>query len=154
MPIDKEYDVSDEVKEVALKVLKNDREKIAADYDQLNIIYMKVFPNISKTTAGLCIKSGKLLKYFSEADVIIQVSGELWDQLNEETRYTLMLHEMKHVGIGYKKNGRMVIYLNSHDVQDFSDIITKYGINWIENIKSITASINDFQNGEEDKVRI
>jgi PDZ domain-containing secreted protein len=148
------YEVSDEVRNVANKVLEKDSEKLAADYNNVVVTYIKTYPSISKNIVGLCTKPGRLLKYFSESDIIIQVSGNIWDNLNEETRYILMLHEMKHVRITYKKNGRMIISLNPHNVQDFSDIIRDYGIDWLESIKSISASTNNFENGEEDNLKL
>jgi len=151
---EKTYEVSEEVREMAQTVFQENKVKIVADFEELDIIYMKQYPNISKTTAAQCIKPSKLLKHFSESDIIIQVSGDLWDGLPDETKYILLLHEMKHIGINYKKNGARIIYLEPHNVQDFSDIIREYGVDWIENIKSVVASINDFENGEEEKVRI
>lgn len=37
----------------------------------------------------------------------------------------LMLHELKHIGVDLK--GFMII---PHDIEDFSDIITRYGMDW------------------------
>lgn len=151
---DESYEVSEEVAIVAKTVLTKDKVLLAADYDKLNVIYMKKYPSVAKTIAAQCIKTATLLKYFSEADVIIQVSGDLWDGLTEESKYVLMLHEMMHIGISYKKNGKMMVDILPHDIQDFAVIIRKYGLDWVESVKTTAASINDFQNGEESTLRI
>ena len=152
----KRYVLDPELKEVADAVYNKDKTYLSGDIGNIHIEYIKVYPNISPTCAGRCVKSSKLLKFFSnpETDIVIEMSGELWDILTPGTKYILMLHELMHIAISYKKDGEMVIGLQDHDIKDFRDIIKIYGIEWVETIKSITQSIHDFQNGEEEKISI
>lgn len=150
----KNYVLSDEVKEVAKTVLSKNRNRLDGDYDRVKVEYMKVYPDITPTTAGRCVRASKLLKFFSDSDVVIEVSGELWDKLPESTREILMLHEMMHVGTKWNKKGEMSVGLVRHDVQDFYLIVKEYGIEWLETIRSVIANINDFQDGQEIKTTL
>lgn len=150
----KTYDIDEEVAKIADEVLKKDAVSLDTNIKEAVITYIKVYPNISPTVAGRCIRSSKLLKFFSDSDIIIEVSGELWDAIPYDIRYVLMLHELKHIGISFKKDGTKVTYLVNHDVQDFYDIIKKYGIDWLASLKSQIAKIEGFEDGEEDKIRL
>ena len=45
--------------------------------------------------------------------------------LSENQKKILMLHELKHIGIGEKG-----LKLEEHDREDFADILKRYGIDW------------------------
>ena len=150
----KTYIIDDEITDLGKKVIANEAVSLDTNIKDVNITFMKVFPNINPTTAGQCVKSSKLLKFFSDSDIVIQMSGNLWDSLPEEIQYVLMLHELKHVGTKYDKKGNTVIGLMPHNVQDFYDIIKKYGVDWIVSLKSSVAGVEGFENGEEEKIKI
>ncbi|OZV10781.1 hypothetical protein CIW83_18350 [Tissierella sp. P1] len=45
--------------------------------------------------------------------------------LNDNQLKILMYHELKHIGIGERG-----LKINPHDIEDFSDILDKYGLDW------------------------
>ena len=45
--------------------------------------------------------------------------------MSDNQKKILMLHELKHIGLGTKG-----FYLVPHDIEDFSDILSKYGLGW------------------------
>lgn len=45
--------------------------------------------------------------------------------MSENQKKILMLHELKHIGLGTKG-----YYLIPHDIEDFADILSKYGLSW------------------------
>ena len=47
--------------------------------------------------------------------------------LNENQIKVLMLHELRHIGMGDR--GLTIV---PHDIEDFSDILEKYGLDWNE----------------------
>lgn len=49
--------------------------------------------------------------------------------LSEEQLRILMLHELLHVGVD-EKNGEPVYKIVPHDVEEFREIINRYGIDW------------------------
>lgn len=104
--------------------------------------YLFVDPFISKTTAGRCILTNAELRYYSQRDYIIQMSKKTWDSIDEQTRYILMLHELKHILAEETEDGYKY-KIADHDVQDFHDLIQKYGVNWLSVLKTQTASDNN-----------
>jgi hypothetical protein len=138
----KDIIVSPELRELADQVISENKGSV--DIGNAKIEYVMVWPYVSKTVWGRCIKCNTELQHFSKADFIIEMSGELWDQLDEERRYILMYHELKHVkSICDPKTGEWKNSIRAHDVEDFADIIEQHGVRWIADIKTIIASMYD-----------
>ena len=78
---------------------------------------MKVSPYISKTVLGRCIKSNRELRFYSGFDYIIEVSGNVWDKLDDEQKYILVFHELLHIDITSKKNGEPALNIRDHTIQ-------------------------------------
>ena len=147
--IKKTFEVSAELKELAEKVI--DAEKL--DVYRAKICYLRVDPNISKSVAGRCIRTGKELKFFSTFDYLIEVSGELWDTLNENLQYILMQHELMHIHTCMnEKSGEWEFKIRDHDVQDFSKLIKKHGVEWLAAVKLSVTQLHE--NVSEDDVKI
>lgn len=147
----KDFVVSDELRELAEKVIKDEVLEISP----AKVEYLLVYPNISKTLAGRCMKAGRELKFFSGFDYIIEMSGELWDSLDDTVRYVLMQHELMHISpIMDDKSGEWKFELRPHDVEDFSKIIKKHGIDWISKVKLSISSLYDLTPSQEDKIKI
>jgi len=147
----KEFEVSDELKELAEKIIKSEVMEI----HPAQIEYLLVYPNISKTVAGRCIKSSKELRFFSGKDYLIEISGELWDALDDSVRYVLVQHELMHVmPVMNDKTGEWKFELRQHDVEDFSNIIKKHGVDWISKVKLSISSLYDLSPNQEDKIKI
>ena len=53
-----------------------------------------------------------------------------------------MLHELKHIGIGEKG-----LKIENHDVEDFKDILYRYGLDW----NGLDKDISDILAGGEDE---
>ena len=130
---------SDELKERIYKCIKENN----IDIGKAAICGLMVSPYISKETAGRCIRSGKQLKHFSNYDYIIEISQEFWDNVSDKTKQILILHEVLHINIKYKKDGTQIYALNPHDIEDFSKLISKYGVDWIKDIQLVKEHIKD-----------
>jgi len=144
----KTFEVSSELKTLGEKVIND--EKIAVY--PAKIEYLIVYPNISKSVAGRCVRTGKELKFFSGFDYLVEMSGELWDTLDAPTKSILMEHELKHIcPVMNEKSGEWEYKLRDHDVQDFGSIIKKHGIDWISKIKLSVASLYEL---DEEEVKI
>jgi NTP pyrophosphatase (non-canonical NTP hydrolase) len=144
----KKFEISAEVKELAEKVINEQK----VDIYPSKLEYLLVYPCISKTVAGKCVKSGKELKFFSTFDYLIEISGELWDALDEKTREILIEHELKHVlPVANDKTGDWEFKIRDHNVQDFASIIKKHGIDWISKVKASQASLYEI---DEEDVKI
>lgn len=151
----KNYQVSEEIRAIANELIKNEPILQSSNINAAKIEYLLVFPQINKLTAGRCYKTNKHIKFFNDLDYIIEISGELWNQLDEETMRLLILHELMHIHVGYNdKKGQYIFKLKDHDVKDFSYIISKYGIDWINKLKTEMSSIYDMDPKDEEKITL
>lgn len=148
--MEKRIEESEEVATVAASVIKKEE----LDFGPARIKYVKVYPNITKTTVGRCTRANYKLAHFADCDYLIEMSGEIWDILDEETRYILTLHELNHVyPVFSEKKGEWSFKILDHDVQDFKFIIERYGVDWFFNMKTIVSSTYDLDPKQEATVR-
>jgi predicted metallopeptidase len=147
----KTYKVSEDVRKIAEEIIKNEK---VVNVEGAKIEYLVVYPHISQCIVGRCNKANKHTKFFSDFDYIIEFSGEAWDQLDEDTRKILVLHELMHVLIKTDKHGTLLFQIKDHDVKDFSHIISKHGIDWFSDLKAQIASIYDLEPADEDKITL
>jgi hypothetical protein len=141
----KTYTLSPELEVVASQVLEAEELQVYP----ARIKYMLVYPHISKRVAGRCVLASALVKFFGDADYVIQMSGELWDSLPDEVRRVLMYHELLHVmPVFNEKKGTWDFKLRDHDIQDFLVITEKYGIDWLKNLRAVFASVYEIDDLE------
>lgn len=151
----KNYQISDDIRAIADDLIKNESVLQSADLGAAKIEYLLVFPQISKFVAGRCYRANKHVKFFNDIDYVIEISGELWHQLDEETMKLLILHELMHIKVEYNEKKQTYQFkLKDHDVKDFSYIISKYGIDWLNKLKTEMASIFDMDPKDEKKITL
>lgn len=144
----KRYEVDDTIEVLAEQVAK---ENPIVDILGINVKYLKVYPYINKKTVGKCLRTGPELKMFSNADYLIEVSGMFWDQVGDEDRYTLLLHQLMHIMVILNtKDGETKYTVRQHDVQDFEYIISNYGVDRTKRLKDLFASVHDLTPSERD----
>ena len=143
----KEYVKSDEVEELAKQVIAEKN----LDLHPARIKYLLVYPNINKTTGGRCTRASNLLKFYGEVDYVIELSGEFYDQLDEDRKKILLWHELKHpMPVMNDKKGEWEFKLRRHDIEDFYAIINEHGIDWHKNLKTMFGSVYDLTPEELD----
>jgi len=150
----KNYIIDESLKELANKIIKKEPLWFDPEVDNVKLGYMLVYPHISKTTAGKCIKSSDELKYFSSYDYVIQMSGELWDVLGDDEKYILMQHELMHVFVTYDKKGDIQYKIRQHDFEDFRIIIEKNGMDWLKVINASTETLYDLEPDPTRKIKL
>jgi hypothetical protein len=150
----KDFVISDDLKTIADDLIKNDPVLQTYNLDIPRIGYILVYPNITKHVAGRCIKSGRELKFFSECDYVIEMSGETWDVLEDDVKKILTLHELMHIHVFHDKKGNVRFKLRDHDVKDFMYIIKTYGIDWFERLRTVVSSTYDMKPDDESKIKI
>ena len=79
-----------------------------------------------KSVYADCTKVNDKLREISGADFVITFYADA-DDITEDAEKILMEHELRHVGWDGEKK-----FLVPHDIDDFRDIITAYGIDWIK----------------------
>ena len=78
-----------------------------------------------KITYADCRKVQEVFKAYLPFDFIITFYERNTGFLNENQQKILMLHELRHITMGEKG-----LKLRPHDIEDFSDILDKYGLDW------------------------
>jgi hypothetical protein len=151
---------SKELRKLAEKILSN--KSVLAKFPELQVIkeydirigyvMSQEKPPLSggKIKYADCRKLKWTYKAYLPFDFLITFYECNTELLNENQEKILMLHELKHVGMGEKG-----LKLEEHDTEDFANILERYGIRWngIDvDAPDILESINDteLQVGEDD----
>ena len=124
---------SKELRKLAEKILSN--ESILSKFPELNVIreynirvgyvVSQENPGGTKIKYADCRKLKWTYKAFLPFDFLITFYGRNTELLNENQKKIVMLHELKHIGIGEKG-----LRLEEHDKEDFANVLEAYGIRW------------------------
>lgn len=124
---------SKELKVLAERILSNESVlekfpelRIIKEYDiRIGYVVSQENPGGSKIKYADCRKLKWTYKAWLPFDFIITFYARNTELLNENQQKILMLHELKHIGIGDKG-----LKLEEHDIEDFTKILQNYGILW------------------------
>lgn len=148
---DKELIESPEILEMAIKVIETHNINLGP----AQVGYLLVYPNISKQRAAKCVKASREVKYYSGHDYLIEVSGELWDMLDDDTKKMLLYHELLHIDPVFKaKNQEWKMQLRRPDFSDYYEINDKFGNEWYKTIQATVSSLYDLDPRQEGKVSV
>lgn len=146
---DKQLMESPEVETLAKKVIE--RHKL--EFGPAEIGYFLVYPNISKQRAAKCIKATREVKYYSGNDYLIEISGEMWDMLDTQTKEMVLYHELLHIDPSFKsKTQEWKMNLRKPDFSDFYTINDKFGNEWYKTVQATVSSLYDLDPKQENKV--
>lgn len=123
---------NDELNNIFNKSLKENEHWDIIDSKGIKFAVHYVYPYIQKTTWAHIFHADPHLKMYSDIDYIIEVSGQIWELLDEEQKNILIEHELEHLYITETDEGEVKQQLQTHDLEDFVKIIKKYGIDWVE----------------------
>lgn len=73
-------------------------------------------------------------RQFNPHDYLIKVYEPNVAYMNDIQKRILMEHELMHIKCYENSDGDLKISTNTHDVQDFKDIIEKYGMDWAKDL--------------------
>ena len=142
---------STEVEELAKKVI----ETHGLEFGPAQIGYFLVYPNLSKMKAAVCIKANREVKYYSGNDYLIEISGELWDMLDDDSKKMLLYHQLLHIEPVFKaKNQEWKMTIRKPDFADYYEINDKFGNNWYKTIQATMSSLYDLDPKQESKVSL
>jgi len=122
------FEIAPDLKELGDKVLSAMPEFAFIKGRGVNIGYLRSFENKKangKTVFAECRIIKGVYTAYLPFDFIITFYQFAISALTDNQLKVLMLHELKHIGLNHKG-----YYLVPHDIEDFSDIITKYGLQW------------------------
>jgi predicted metallopeptidase len=148
---EKELIESPEIEKIATEVI----EAHNIELGPAQVGYLLVYPNISKQRAAKCMKATREVKHYSGNDYLIEVSGELWDMLDTDTKKMLLYHELLHIDPVFKaKNQQWKMNLRKPDFADYYEINDKFGNEWYKTIQATVSSLYDLDPRQESKVTV
>lgn len=123
-----DFEAADDLRNLAERVIAAMPElHIIRDFD-IRVAYVRSFePKRDKGSSvnADCRKVNGTYTAFLPYDFIITVYEPNSYYMTENQLKILMLHELRHIGIGERG-----LRIENHDVEDFKDILVRYGINW------------------------
>ncbi|PKD44414.1 putative metallopeptidase [Rhodohalobacter barkolensis] len=148
---DKQLMEAPEIEEIAKEVIETHKIELGP----AQVGYLLVYPNISKQRAAKCMKATREVKHYSGNDYLIEVSGDLWDMLDKDTKKMLMYHQLLHIDPVFKaKNQEWKMKVRRPDFSDFYEINDKYGNEWYKTIQATVSSLYDLDPKQESKVKV
>lgn len=81
-----------------------------------------------RAVLGECTKVRPLYQAFIPYDFLITFYEPNVEELSKKQKEILMMHELLHIGISC--NGELTYRIVPHDVEDFREIIERYGLDW------------------------
>jgi len=131
---DKRY-LNDEYAEIANRLIHERPELAYIKNSNVSIAYLG--SNSRKKqgnmfVCGQCEKVADKYKWSVPADFTITVFEPNVREFDETQMEALMFHELLHVGIFKREDGKEIYSCNEHDLTDFKIIIDLYGTNWNE----------------------
>lgn len=114
-------------KEPALAYIKDSRARIA--YLQSDSAKKD---GKDRVVHGECEKVAAKNQWAIDYDFTITLFYNNNIGMSEDQIRVLIFHELLHVGIDYRDDGSEVYSTRKHDLQDFKEIVDRYGVNWAD----------------------
>lgn len=133
-----------EMKALGESIIKRFPELQFIDLYNINIGYVISYENKQgqKIIYADCRKLNEVYKAYLPFDFIITFYYFNIHMLNENQRKILMLHELKHIQINERG-----LSVKPHDIEDFKDILEKYGNEWNEFNQEVPDILGGVTNG-------
>jgi|GEM_PF-232400 len=142
---------STQMRDLAERVM----EERGIDIGPASVGCLLIYPNISKKRAARITKENEVSQFFSGFDYLIQISGELWDMLDGDTKEFMLYHLLMQVYSRYKpKEGYWKFNIRKPDFTDFYRINDKHGNTWYKTIQATVSSLYDLDPQSESQVRV
>ncbi len=123
-----EYEVSPEIQQLGEQVIAGMPELShipAFDIRVGFVLSYKSKKQDGKITAADCRKVETVYQAYLPFDFIVTFYWPNMAYMTDNQKKVLMLHELKHIGIGPKG-----LRIEPHDIEEFESLITRYGLRW------------------------
>lgn len=145
----KQFTVSEELERLAKKIM--DDKKL--DFGPAEISYLLVYPNISTKRPAKVKKATPELTFFAGMDYLVEISGDLWDMLDNETRYNMMWNQLLHLNPTFTKTG-WNFKLRKPDYSDYYDLLEDVGSDWHKTVQEVSSSLYDLSPSDTNQVSL
>lgn len=123
-----DYEVADDLRELGEKIITAMPElSVIRDYDA-KIGYVRSYEakkDKGRSINADCRKINGTFTAYLPFDFIITFYEPNVYHMSENQKKILMLHELRHIGIGERG-----FRIENHEVEDFRDILDRFGIEW------------------------
>ena len=121
----------------------------------IGVVVSKEAPKVrGREKYGECIPIKKdHLRQFCRYDYLIKIYEPNAMHMDDEQRHILMEHELMHISAHEDEAGELVISTSGHDVEDFREIIAKYGWNWARD-KHEQMTWDDYEDEEYEATEV
>ena len=131
----KEYHEDINVERIADEVIKD-----FVFPEQPLIKYLKLAAEKCSYLGKCSLATGKW-KYLIDKDFVVEVWGKWWDEATDVQKRALLYHELSHIGYKEKGDGEIVWKVKEHDVEEFQDVVKKYGP-WLKSLEAFKENLN------------
>lgn len=125
--------INEEYSQIAHDLIENEPILNDIKESEVTILYLSSDyekKSKGKIVCGECEKIPDKYKWSIPADFTITIYEPNVIGFTDEQMKILILHELLHVGIKFTDNGDESYFIKPHDIEDFRQIIDKYGLDW------------------------
>lgn len=106
----------------------------------IGVIFREKMKTRDRVVWGKAGKAGSKLEFFAGHDFVIEINWTVWRQLSPMQRLALIDHELCHFGREEDDKGERKWVLNSHSIEEFGDIVTRWGL-WRSDLRAFASAI-------------
>ena len=124
--------ISEEYAEIGASLIATDPLLEDIRESEVTIVYLASDQEKTKSgkeVFGECEKVPDKYKWAVPCDFTITIFEPNVERFSKEQLEILILHELLHVGIE-KDGNEETYYIRPHDIEDFREIIDRYGMDW------------------------
>ena len=104
------------------------------------ILYTSFSRKKSRALARIGCIPKRLSRFLQEYTYFMEVHEQSWNESNQGKKLYVVLHELNHIPQGgFINSNKQYKKLIRHDVQDFSSLIKKYGVN-LQNVNILITN--------------
>lgn len=125
--------INEHYAEIANDLIQTEDSLLSIRNSEATIIYLSSTHKKlekGKVTCAQCEKVADKYKWGIPCDFTITVFEPNVVGFTDDQIRTLLFHELLHVKIEFNGNGTETYGINPHDLEDFKEIIDRYGTDW------------------------
>lgn len=131
------------------------RESYNIELGPAEVGFILVYPHLSKKQAAKVIKASKEVKHYSGNDYLIEISGELWDMLDDKTQMALLHQQLLRINPVFNaKSQDWSFRIRPDEYRTFYTMNELYGSNWYKAVQSTQSSLYDLNPSDEVEVKL
>ena len=127
--------INEHYAEIGMELIQTEESLLDIKNSDITIVYLSSdAKKIEKGNAvlGQCEKIADKYKWGMPCDMTITIFEPNIVGFTEEQIKILIFHELLHVGIGCNKDNSESYFVKPHDLEDFKEIINRFGTDWNE----------------------